>query len=465
MLKHKTIPAGVDQPGFAGVTPSLYAEEHLFSGGTQGAVLTRNTLNSDGSGWVTSTAGLLVSAGANEIPAFTNTIPSAAQDTITRLGTITVGVWNGTIITVAYGGTGLNTSASTGVAQVAAGVWSVGLTLQNAIQDNITRLGTITVGVWIGTKIGLAKGGTNADLSATGGASQVLKQSSVGAAITVGTLASTNLSDAANVALLDASNVFTGANNTFAHITLGTSTGSKGSIRGDVAGYLTVQSGSTGFLWRNTANNADLMTLTDAGIFSVLKASNLHSITGTSNSQHALSIVNGSSGNAALGRLVVAAGATSGGMYVTSEGYITSGVNIPSTLIVSSSGHVTLYATDTLKFYSGAATTEQCKINSAGLTYTTTSHAGGNNCAIGNSFAVKFTGTPTGIAGGADGRVLYIINNTGGDLILSEEDAASTAANRFATIAGMSIDWRTNGVIHLMYNSTNSRWMVIGTSF
>lgn len=43
--------------------------------------------------------------------------------------------------------------------------------------------------------LGLAKGGTNADLSATGGTNQVLKQASSGAAITVGTLATTNLSD------------------------------------------------------------------------------------------------------------------------------------------------------------------------------------------------------------------------------------------------------------------------------
>lgn len=54
----------------------------------------------------------------------------------------------------------------------------------------LTTLGTIATGIWQGTKIGLAYGGTNADLSATGGANQFLKQSSSGAAITVGTLVS-----------------------------------------------------------------------------------------------------------------------------------------------------------------------------------------------------------------------------------------------------------------------------------
>lgn len=41
---------------------------------------------------------------------------------------------------------------------------------------------------WSTTKVPLANGGTNADLSGTGGASQYLKQSSGGAAITVGTI-------------------------------------------------------------------------------------------------------------------------------------------------------------------------------------------------------------------------------------------------------------------------------------
>lgn len=61
---------------------------------------------------------------------------------------------------------------------------------------NIVTVGTITTGVWHGTKIGLAYGGTNADLSGTGGASQVLQQASAGAAVTVGQLAGSDLSDA-----------------------------------------------------------------------------------------------------------------------------------------------------------------------------------------------------------------------------------------------------------------------------
>lgn len=55
-------------------------------------------------------------------------------------------------------------------------------------QTSIVTLGTVATGTWQATKIGLAYGGTNADLSATGGTSQVLKQTSAGANITVGQL-------------------------------------------------------------------------------------------------------------------------------------------------------------------------------------------------------------------------------------------------------------------------------------
>ena len=55
-------------------------------------------------------------------------------------------------------------------------------------QSAIVTVGTVTTGTWHGTKIGLAYGGTNADLSGTGGVSQYLKQSGVGSTITVGTI-------------------------------------------------------------------------------------------------------------------------------------------------------------------------------------------------------------------------------------------------------------------------------------
>jgi hypothetical protein len=61
--------------------------------------------------------------------------------------------------------------------------------------SSIVTVGTITTGVWHGTVIGVTYGGTGANLSATGGASQVVMQVSSGANFTVAQLASTDLSD------------------------------------------------------------------------------------------------------------------------------------------------------------------------------------------------------------------------------------------------------------------------------
>lgn len=63
------------------------------------------------------------------------------------------------------------------------------------VGTDIATVGTITAGTWHGTKVGLAYGGTNADLSATGGTSQVLKQTSVGGNVSVAQLAASDLSN------------------------------------------------------------------------------------------------------------------------------------------------------------------------------------------------------------------------------------------------------------------------------
>ncbi len=63
------------------------------------------------------------------------------------------------------------------------------------VGTDIATVGTVTAGTWNANKVGLAYGGTNADLSGTGGTSQVLKQTSSGAAITVGQLAASDLSN------------------------------------------------------------------------------------------------------------------------------------------------------------------------------------------------------------------------------------------------------------------------------
>lgn len=79
---------------------------------------------------------------------------------------------------------------------VAAASALTGNTLASGVTaSSLTSVGTIGTGVWQGTRIGLAYGGTNADLSASGGASQVLMQTSSGGNISVAQLAASNLSN------------------------------------------------------------------------------------------------------------------------------------------------------------------------------------------------------------------------------------------------------------------------------
>jgi hypothetical protein len=65
----------------------------------------------------------------------------------------------------------------------------------------------------------------------------------------------------------------------------------------------------------------------------------------------------------------------------------------------------------------------------------------------------------TGIAGGADGRIL-LIHNLGSGAIGLLDNTTSTAANRFAIAGGAILP--ADGSILLQYDSTSSRWRAVG---
>lgn len=88
-------------------------------------------------GLATANNGVFVT-GAGGIPAISSIIPNATQDNITRLGTIVSGVWNGTVITVPYGGTGLAT-LTTAYGVVCAGTTATGI-LQNAGTGTVDQI-------------------------------------------------------------------------------------------------------------------------------------------------------------------------------------------------------------------------------------------------------------------------------------------------------------------------------------
>jgi hypothetical protein len=186
--------------------------------------------------------GVLITSNSG-VPSISSTLPLGVQTNITELGTITLGTWNGSTITVPFGGTGNTaftafsvlcggTSSTSPIQNVvgvgtvgqvltsqgagalptwtsasgtgtvnpglindlgyyaaagsvisplstanngvlitsAGGVPSISSTLPTAVQGNITSVGTITSGIWDGTDISLASGGTNASLTASAGA-------------------------------------------------------------------------------------------------------------------------------------------------------------------------------------------------------------------------------------------------------------------------------------------------------
>jgi hypothetical protein len=68
--------------------------------------------------------------------------------------------------------------------------------------------------------------------------------------------------------------------------------------------------------------------------------------------------------------------------------------------------------------------------------------------------------TLTGLAGGTDGRILLVHNVGSLDLTLADDSASSTAANRFALNAAVTL--KADQSTLLQYDSTSSRWRVIG---
>jgi hypothetical protein len=255
-LKHKTIPAGSDQPGFTGVTPSLYAEEHSFSGGANGSVLVRNIVNSDGAGWVATAAGVLQSTGAATTPTF-GSVPDAYLSS--------------------------------------------------------------------------------------------------------------------NIPLINAANTF--SNST--PIILGAT--SKGTLRADVVGYLAMNSGSSGFVWRSNNNASDLMTLSNAalltlaGLLNVTGVGTHQFIVAGGNATNALNVRNTSAGTAANAYVSVGTDVAQdqGLIQAYSSTFTSSAYALASgvALISQSSGGLSVvasHASGTIRFYTGGST-ERMSLSTGGI--------------------------------------------------------------------------------------------------
>ena len=180
--------------------------------------------NNAGTGTYTTAYGLLIKKpifGSTKITAQIQgrtQIGTSQQFDVSDSGVVTSGTWNGTVIGGTYGGTGVNNGASTitlGGSLTTSGAFASTFTMTGTTnvtfptsgtlstttgtvtnvsgttnritvatgtttpvidisasyvgQSSITTLGTITTGVWTGTNIALANGGTNASLTASNG--------------------------------------------------------------------------------------------------------------------------------------------------------------------------------------------------------------------------------------------------------------------------------------------------------
>ena len=100
------------------------------------------------------------------------TLTTASQTAITGVGTITTGAWQGTAVGSTYGGTGLDTSSSTGVAIVSGGTWSIDAEL-NVAQGGTGRSSLASEALMVGNGTGnmtpLTIGSNGEVLQVTGG--------------------------------------------------------------------------------------------------------------------------------------------------------------------------------------------------------------------------------------------------------------------------------------------------------
>jgi hypothetical protein len=146
-----------------------------------------------GAGQITAGAGMTKSGNTLDVGGTANRITVSAdavdiastyvgQSSITTLGTISSGTWNGTVISPTFGGTGVNNGSRTitiGGNLVVSGAFSTTLTVTGTTSltlptsgtlvnsavtslSSLASVGTITTGTWNASTIGVSFGGTGA---------------------------------------------------------------------------------------------------------------------------------------------------------------------------------------------------------------------------------------------------------------------------------------------------------------
>lgn len=122
-------------------------------------------------------------------------------------------------------------------------------------------------------------------------------------------------------------------------------------------------------------------------------------------------------------------------------------------------------ATDTFVY---RATVDQLTNKQVGLSVVTDSSTTGSNQTIGSfsTGVVRLTNASlqsvSGLPGGSSGLSFILENKTGNAIVINNEEATATAANRIQTGTGGNISMANNASCLFLYDSTTSRWQLVG---
>ena len=124
-----------------------------------------NTLQS-----LTSLNNAVLGTNSSGIPLWMSSLPSSVQDSISRLGTIASGVWQGTIVSPSYGGTGINNGSKTvtlGGNLSTVGAFTLALNLTGNTSITLPTSGTLVTSVGVTGSTGLTVTGSPITTSGT----------------------------------------------------------------------------------------------------------------------------------------------------------------------------------------------------------------------------------------------------------------------------------------------------------
>lgn len=272
------------------------------------------------------------------------------------------------------------------------------------------------------------------------------------------------------------SNVITGIGQSISISDTGSTSGN--TIRGlflDTTGTSNTNTEINGLWVRNPSSNSGNLLRLQTGTTDRYLVSNTAALAHTygatgSSTAHTLTL-NSASGTQANGILVDrngSGGTTTNGIHISNTaGAITHGLTFSGTFsttlinapnfTVTNAGGITGSAL-TLTSVGNFATQR----NTTDFTTTGTS----NNVNLGTGALFRLNGasaqTITGLAGGADGRRITIVNAAAQAATISNNSGSSTAANRITTGTGTDLSLPSGGSIELIYDSSASLWRVVG---